>query len=182
VTMTDVSGFPHVTIARDRDNAVSAFLRYVYMFANVHKGRYTVVGNDHDPALRGLHLLYTPMGDETTICVVSVSCPMEIIPQEPWQTPSYRAFGFSDLATEIQASVERNEPNAAEASRLERSVVAWIWPRALADMMMEANQPSEKEWMRIPESRSKELWAEMSSVRQWTQGKARVSAGAGMGR
>jgi hypothetical protein len=110
ITLTDISGFPHVEIAQGRDQAIAAFMSLAYMFVHAHEGEYRIVGEDDDVSLSGLHLLFTPKELETPLCVVSLAAPMVVSSQEGYSVPALIPPEFRDVAQYLQTAIEKNKP------------------------------------------------------------------------
>lgn len=175
ITTTEISGFPHVEIARDRDQAIAAFMSMVYMFVHVHAGTYTVVGEDNDVALTGLHLIFKPEGVDLTLCVVSLVSPMVIIPQEGYEPPAPMPAEFTDVAAYLQHALDGNKPSKAEQERLKQSTVARDWPGGMSLALLETPRSTYLDG-KISPHEARRWWRDMGKVKQWSQGTGRVVA------
>ena len=171
ITMTDDSTYPHVTQAIGRDNAIAAFMSQAYMFVHAHKGTYSVVGEDNDAGLTGLHLIFQPENvDDVTICAVSLASPMWIESQDGYKAPAWGDLELVGIAAHLQSAIDNTKPSQTERNRLKVCEAALNWPRRLAEELLDGRTSG----FEVSPAEGRRIWKEMGQVRQWTCGTARV--------
>lgn len=166
ITMTDLSGFPHVSVAQTRDIAIAEFMQQAYMFAQTQPGEYYVVGEDIDGALAGLHLLREFDEGKMVLCVVSMTQPETVIPQEGYQPVKWGKRKFAVISEFLEAAIQDNaDPESAEAEELKDGFASLLWSRPLAKILLEERPaPSGKVF---GAKQGEVVWQDMSEVRMW---------------
>ena len=176
VTQIDISGVPQLAVTSSRDQAISHFLKMVYLFAHAAPDqKFKVIGDDDDAALTGLHLIWDH--EAGALCVASLTRPASIGSEPGWAPLERAKKDFADIAEEIQAALDLTAGKLApdEVERLSFSSAAMALGRELAaEMLAEERQADIKP---VTQARAKKVWTEMAGVRQYIQMMARVRAG-----
>lgn len=176
VTTTDFSGVSHTTITRSRDTALASFFEMTYLLVHAAAdGRFTVVGDDDDAVLTGLHLILGD-GQENSACVLSLTTPGRVV-DEPGSI-SLRKAGqtFTQIASEIQSAIDLHagKLDEAEVERLKFSEAAFLLGTLLAEEMLNDARDAKSAQPAPSETTAKRTWKEMTLVRQSVVMTARV--------
>ncbi|SRR5581483_3165018 len=175
VSLVDFGGLAHSTIAKNRDDAVAAFMSHVYMFVHSFpEAAFRIVGDDDDAALTGLHCLMRL--EKEWLCVISVTSPGVIEPQPGSTTFPWGDARFVQIAADIEGAVAKHQSlvSAEERERLRRSTVAVLFPRNGAEALIEAAQENDEPADKVSAHRAAQVWNAMGRVRQFVHVTATV--------
>lgn len=171
VTTVDISGVPHVAVTSSRDDAISNFLQITYLFIHAAPNeKFTVVGDDFDAALTGMHLIWEM--DGAPLCVASVSRPASIGNQEGYVPEERDKKNFVDLATEIQAAINMmtGRLDKKEIEKLQHSSAVLHLVHSMAETMIEDERSDRENRVEaVSPRKAKKTWSEMAEVRQYLQ-------------
>ena len=168
VSLVDLGGLAHSSIAKNRDDAISAFMSHVYMFVHSFpEAAFRIVGDDEDATLTGLHCLMRL--EEEWLCVISMTSPASIQPQPGSSTFPWGDARFVQIAADIQTAVAKHQSlvSAEERARLSRSIVAILFTRNGAEALIEGAQENSEPTDKISADRAAKVWNAMGRVRQF---------------
>lgn len=176
VTKTDLSGVSHVAVSSSRDQAVSHFMQTVYLFIHAAPDeKFTIVGDDWDAALTGLHLIWE--SEKATICVASLTRPGSIGSNPGYAPPAMSKRSFVDIADELKAAIAfgSNSLSPNDIERLKHSSAAMVLGRFLAEELLVPDESVDHK--KVSLATAKRMWSSMGSVDQYIQMTAVVRSG-----